>query len=51
MRDSQIFGEVHRWIIETVCANASGGQQVIDGVDVDVNCVLVEFVQVRLCCP
>ena len=51
MSHGQIFGEVHCQLIEAVSANASGGWQVVEGVNVDVNCVFVESVGIRLHCP
>ena len=39
------------WIVEAVHANAFCGGQVVAGVDVDVNCVFVELVGIRLLCP
>ena len=47
----QDFKEVHCWIVETVCVDAFGSQQVVVGVDVDVNCVFVELVKIWLHCP
>ena len=51
MGHGQIFREVHCQIIQTVSADAFGGWQVVVGIAVDVNCVFVELVGIRLHCP